>query len=250
MRVVRRWRPLAFGVGAYAVALIATAPATLADAGLARASEGRLRLAEAQGTLWSGKGQLEVRDPGGRTGLAKGLAWRLRPGALFLARLAYDVEFDPGPGPFPVTISRSRIELANADITLPAAALGLGVPKLATLELTGEVQLRVSSLSIERSATRGSATLQWRAAGSALSPVSPLGDYELRLEGEGPAVRATLRTLQGPLQLDGQGSWASGRTPVFLATARLPPQFQQRLAPFLRLVAVERGDGSFELQLK
>lgn len=246
---MKRWRRLAIGLGVYALALIATAPATLVDAGLQDASDGRLRLAEAQGTLWSGTGQLEIRDASGRARLAKRLAWRLRPGASLRARLAYEVELDPGTRPFDVTIFWSRIELANANISLPAAALDL-VPKLAPLELTGEMNLQVPSLSIGRSATRGSATLQWRAAGSALSPVSPLGDYELRLEGEGPAVRATLHTLQGPLQLDGQGSWPNGRKPVFLATAQMPPQFQQRLAPFLRLIAVERGDGSFEWQLK
>lgn len=245
-----RWRLLAVGIGAYAVALIATVPATLVDAGLQRASDGRLHLAEAQGTLWSGAGQLEIRAAGGHTGLAKRLAWRLRPGALLRARLAYEVELAPGGRPFPVTISWSRIEIAHADISLPAAALGLGVPKLAPLELTGEVRLQVPSLSIGRSATQGSATLQWRDAGSALSPVSPLGDYELRLEGKGPVVRITLHTLRGPLQLDGQGSWSNGHRPAFLAIAHLPPQFQQRLAPFLRLIAVERGDGSFELQFK
>ena len=67
---------------------------------------------------------------------------------------------------------------------------------------------------------------------------------------DGAAVQASLRTLQGPLQLDGQGSWTSGRNPVFQGTARVPPQHQQQLAPLLRLIAVERGEGSFELQLK
>jgi len=32
--------------------------------------------------------------------------------------------------------------------------------------------------------------------------------------------------------------------------ARVRPQHQQQLVPLLRLIAVERGDGSFELQLK
>ncbi|HVB49739.1 MAG TPA: type II secretion system protein N [Burkholderiales bacterium] len=245
-----RWWPLAVGLGAYAAALIATAPATLVDAGLRSESHGRLRLADARGTLWSGTGQFEIRDASGRTGLAQRLAWRFRPVALLRARLGYELELGPGQRAFPVSISRSRIELANADIGFPAAALGLGVPKLAPLELTGEVRLQVPSLSIGRRATLGSATLQWRAAGSALSPVSPLGDYELRLEGEGSVVHATLRTLQGPLQLTGQGSWADGREPVFHATARVPPEFEQRLAPFLRLIAVERGDGSFELRMQ
>ena len=247
---MKRWRPLAIGLGAYVLALLATAPATLVDAGLRRASDGRLRLAEARGTLWSGTGQLEIRDMRGRTGVAKTLAWRIAPGSLLRGRLVCEVGLEQTTRPFSVTLSLSRIELANADTNLPASALGLAVPKLAPLELTGEMQVRVSSLSIGRGTTRGSATLQWRAAGSALSPVSPLGDYELRIEGDGPAIRATLHTLQGPLRLDGKGSWSYGDSPAFLAIARVPPQHQQQLAPLLRLIAVERGDGSFELQLK
>jgi len=247
---MKRWSLLAIGLGAYAFALIATAPATLVDAGLRRASDGRLRLAEAQGTLWSGTGQLEIRDAGGRTGVAKTLDWRVVPGSLLRGHLVCEVGLDQAAKRFPVTISVSRIELANADISLPAAVLGLGVPKLAPLGLTGDVLVHVTTLSIGRSATRGGATLQWRSAGSALTPVSPLGDYELRIEGEGPVVRATLRTLQGPLQLDGKGSWTRSDSPAFLAIARVPAQHQQQLAPLLRLIAVERGDGSFELQLK
>jgi len=246
---MRGWL-LAAGTCSYAAALVAMAPATLADAALQDASGMRLRLAEARGTLWSGSGQIEIRDADGRKGLAKRVTWRLKPGSLLFARLAYEVELDPGPRSFPVTISWSRIELADADISLPAAALGLGVPRLAPLELTGEMRLKAASLSIERGAARGIATLQWHAAGSALAPVSPLGDYELRLAGDGAAIRATLHTLQGPLQIEGQGSWANGRAPLFLAIAQIAPQSRQQLAPFLRMMAVERGDGSFELQLK
>ena len=247
---MKRWSLLAIGLGAYALALVATAPATLVDAGLQRASHGRLRLAEAQGTLWSGSGQIEIRDTGGRTGVAKNLAWRVVPESLLRGHLVCEVGLEQATRRFPVTISLSRIELANADISLPAAVLGLGVPKLAPLGLTGDVLIHVASLSIARDGMEGNATLQWRAAGSALTPVSPLGDYELRLEWEGPAVRATLHTLQGPLRLDGKGSWTHGDSPAFLAIARVPPQHQQQLAPLLRLIAVERGEGRFELQLK
>ena len=127
--------------------------------------------------------------------------------------------------------------------------LGLGVPKLAPLGPTGDVLLHVASLTIERKEMRGNATLQWRDAGSVLAPISPLGDYELRLDGEGATVHAYLRTIQGPLRLEGKGSWANGNHPVFLATARVPAQHQQQLAPLLRLIAVDRGEGSFELQL-
>ena len=148
---VMRWSLLAIGLGAYALALIATAPATLADAGLQGASDGRLRLAEAQGTLWSGTGQIEVRDAGGRSGVAKSLAWRVLPESLLRGRLVCEVGLEQATTRFPVTISFSRIELADADITLPATALGLAVPELAPLQLTGDMKLHVARLVIGRS---------------------------------------------------------------------------------------------------
>jgi general secretion pathway protein N len=246
---MKRWSLLAIGLGAYVLVLVASTPATLVDAGLQRASHGRLRLAEAQGSLWSGSGQIEIRDTSGRTGVAKSLAWRVVPESLLRGHLVCEVELDQSAKRFPVTISLSRIELANADISLPATVLGLGVPKLAPLGLTGEVLIHVASLSIARDAMEGNATLQWRAAGSTLTPVSPLGDYEVRLDSEGTTVHAYLRTIEGPLQLDGKGSWTHGDNPAFLAMARVPPQHQQQLAPLLRLIAVERGEGRFELQL-
>ena len=93
---------------------------------------------------------------------------------------------------------------------MPASVLGLGVPKLAPLGLTGDVLIHVVRLTLAREAIDGTATLEWRAAGSSLTTVSPLGDYELRLDGEGTMVHAYLRTIEGPLRLDGKGSWRRG----------------------------------------
>jgi len=247
---VSRWQLIGLTLGAYALGLVATAPATLIDTHLRQASDSRMRLAEARGLLWSGTGQIEIRDANHRTGFARSVAWRVLPVHLLRGKLLYEVALDQDVKRFPVTISLSGINVADADINLPAGALGLAVPKLAPLELTGDVILHVARLAIARGMVQGNATLQWRAAGSAFAPVSPLGDYELRFEGNGSAVRASLRTLQGPLQLDGEGSWTRGHNPVFLGTARIPPQHQQQLAPLLRLIAIERGDGSFVLQLK
>ena len=244
-----RWRLIGFGLGAYALGLIAAAPATLIDSSLRQASSGGLRLAEASGTLWSGTGLIEIRDANRRSGIAKSIAWSVRPAYLLRGKLLYEVALDHAAQHFPVTISPSRIEVTDADVGLPAAALGLGVPKLSALQLTGDMLLHIARLAIGRGSVQGNATLQWQGAGSAFTRVSPLGDYEMRIEGDGSAVRASLRTLQGPLQLEGRGSWAAGRNLVFQGSARVPPQHEQQLSPLLRLIAVERGRGNFELQL-
>jgi general secretion pathway protein N len=245
-----RWPSLAFGLGVYAAALVALAPASLIDPRLEHASGGRLRLAEARGSLWAGSGWIEVRDAGGRSGIAKPIAWRVLPGSLLHGRLAAEIRPGRDDKPFALAISLSGIEIADAGVDLPAAALGLGVPKLAPLRLTGEVRVDIPRLSMERGRAEGDATLRWRAAGSALTPVSPLGEYEVHFKAVGSAVHAELRTLAGPLQLEGRGAWASGNPPSFLATARIPAQHQEQLSPLFRLIAVERGAGTFELQIK
>ena len=242
-----RWTAPALGLGAFAAALIAFAPATLVDARLERASGGRLRLAEAQGSLWSGAGWIEIRDAHGRAGVAKRLAWRVLPGSLLRARLVAEVELDQAARPFPVTISLSRIEIADAGIRVPAAVLGLGMPRIAPLRLTGDVLVDIPRLSVGRGRMDGDATLKWRAAGSALTPISPLGEYEVRFKAVGPAVHAALRTLEGPLQLEGKGTWSNGAAPSFLITARVPAQHREQLAPLLGLIAVQRGAGRFEV---
>ena len=245
-----RWPAPAFGLGVYAAALVALAPASLIDARLEQASGGRFRLAEAQGSLWAGSGWIEVRDASGRSGIAQRLAWRVLPESLLRARLMAEIRLDRADKPFPIAISLSRIEIADAGVDLPAAALGLGMPKLAPFRLTGEVRVDIPRLSLQRGRADGDATLRWRAAGSALTPVSPLGDYEVHFKAVGPVVHAELRTLAGPLQLDGKGTWANGAAPSFLATARVPPQHREQLAPLFRLIAVERGTGIFELQTR
>ncbi len=236
-------------LGAYLLALAVTAPATLIDAGLQRTSDGRLRLAEAHGTLWSGSGRIEFREGGGVNGISRRLDWRIAPAALLRGRVVCDVGLEQAAGRFPVTMTLSRIELAHADLSLPASVLGLVAPRLALLGLSGEVRIQVVDLSVARDGMYGGATLHWLAAGSTLTPIRPLGDYEILFAGRGRIIDASLRTLAGPLQLDGKGSWRQGDRPGFLAMARVPAQQQPQLAPLLRLIAIEREPGSFELQL-
>jgi len=246
---MRRWLPV-FGAAVYVAGLIAMAPATLLDARLAAASGGRLRLTDARGTVWSGQGVLELRDGAGRAGFAAPLAWRLGARSLLEARLVYGVRTGNPASRFKVALAPRRVEVEDADLRFPAQALGLAVPQLAVLELRGELRLHAARLSAGSRYLAGDATLVWRDAASALASIAPLGDYELRLEGTGDTVSATLRTLDGPLHLEGRTGWTLGTRPALAARAEIAPAQREALAPLLRLIAVEQGDGSFRLTLQ
>jgi general secretion pathway protein N len=246
---MKRWQWWAAALAIYGALLIALAPATLLDAVLRDASAGRLRLAAARGTLWAGSGQITLIDGARSSGLSQQIGWRFMPVALLRGYLSCELQLDGGRPPLTVMVYADRVELAPAEFSMPAAWLGSAIPKLAPLGLGGELQARVAGLVIRAGSVRGNATLRWRAASSLHAPVSPLGDYELVLADSANAVSARLRTLEGPLQLQGGGTWAHGARPVFAATARIASPQQERLTPFLRMIAVERGAGNFELQL-
>jgi general secretion pathway protein N len=245
-----RTKLLGVVVGAYALGLIATAPATLLDASLKHATDGRVRLAQAHGTLWSGTGQIEIVDVSQHSGVAKGVAWRVRPASLLRGKVVCEVVVDQATRNPLLTITFSGIEIADAEFSVPATVLGVGVPKLAPLRLGGELQLNIGRLSMTRGGMAGGVTLHWRVASSGLTTVAPLGDYELRFDDDGARGNAVLRTLRGPLQLEGKGAWAQDDIPAFPVSARIAPQYRSQLEPLLRLIARERGDGSFELQLR
>jgi general secretion pathway protein N len=244
-----RWRTLAIGLGFYAVGLITLAPASLLDSRLAQESHGRVRLAEARGTLWGGSGRLEVQNSDGRSAYSSALTWRFSLASFLRARLVYDVALGRPAVRFRLAASPSRVELARIDVHLPAGVLGLVVPKLAVLELSGDLRLQARDLIVGSGYLRGDASLRWLSAGSGLTPVSPLGAYELRVDGNGVSGQIRLHTLQGPLRLEGGTDWRSGERPTLVATALVPPEYRDKLSPLLRLIAVERGPGRFELRL-
>lgn len=247
-----KWRDIIVSVGVtlatFILFLVVLAPATLLDAGVQRATDGRLRLAQAHGTLWSGSGVLEIRDTVGKGGVGKDLSWVLQPRALLHEELGLMVNLDHASQPFPVNISACGIELSNVDFSLPASVLGVAVPRLAPLGLRGELAFHIAKFASAGQAISAKAVVTWKDAGSALTPVAPLGTYELRVESSAGLLNANLRTSSGPLQLDGKGSLRGGGPLELSARARVDAQHRSQLVPLLRLIAVERGNGEFALQ--
>ena len=248
-----RWIALALaGVLAIGITLVASAPASLADAAVARASLGRVRLADAQGSIWSGSARVVLGDAqeasAAGSGALRGLAvpgtvrWSLRALPLLLGLVDATVSVGEGRPPVQLSGHPAELRVGAGGIELPAVTLtGLGSP-WNTIRPTAALALQWEALTVRAGVLDGRAAIELRDLSSAMTPVRPLGTYRLAVEGNGRDVSLALRTLSGPLRLQGQGTWDRHAGVRFEAQAHAEGEDRLRLQSLLTLVGRRDGE--------
>lgn len=207
---------------------------------------GRLTLGDAQGTLWRGSAFVggAPGEGGAVTPLLPGrFAWSLSPLVLF-GRVHMELE-NPQALSRPVTIegSWSAWQVSPGELLLPAEGLaGLGAP-LNTLALSGAIKLTWNRLDLlrqeNRVAVQGRTVLSLADMGSRMSPVKPLGSYEMVMDWRGPQADLNLRTVRGALLLTGSGMLQNGRL-RFSGQATAADGYEETLGNMLNLLGQRR----------
>jgi len=252
----RGWRSLgwlALGLAVAATTLLAALPAAwIADA-VAGQTRNRLLLADAQGTLWQGSATLALSAGSGSetaTVLPGRLQWSLAFWPLFAGRLRVTLNHTEAmSGPVGLTVTPAGWQAQAGALRLPAALLeGLGAP-FNSLRPDGRMQLDWTALSGRFSArdsqVAGHLTVRLDNMSSAVSRLRPLGSYRAEIDWSGGAGRLQLRTVKGPLHLEGEG--ALGRQARFEGTAHADPDAANQLVGLLSLLG-RREDNVTRLQ--
>ena len=232
-----------------ALTVLAFCPAAWMAAVVESQTGGRLTLGDAQGTLWHGSAFIGGAPSGADpvTPLLPGrFEWRLSP-LVLLGQVDATVQNDEALTQ-PVTIVGSwyQWQVSGAAVSLPAERLaGLGAP-LNTIQPSGRMQLAWSPLQIMRQgnnvAVSGTTTLQMDDIASRLSPIKPLGAYQLIMDWRGQRAQLTLTTLKGPMLLSGKGTLTNGRM-QFSGKAEAEAGQEERLANLLNLLGQRRREG-------
>lgn len=243
------WRWALAGALAGALgALVLFAPAHWLAAALAAASQDRVLLHDARGTLWNGSAQLLLtggsasRD---RAALPGRIDWQLRPqpDGLRLQLQAACCTAAPLRARLQLRPSGIWLRLADGQSQWPAALLsGLGTP-WNTLQLQGQLALQTQALELHWAAGRmllaGQARLDAQAMSSRLSTLRPMGSYRLELQG-GEVPTLELSTLDGALQLSGSGHWVGQRL-RFAGQASAGPDREAALSNLLNIIGQRNG---------
>lgn len=253
-----RWAVMGLLMGLL-LALLVCAPARWLGAALAQATGGRVLLTQAHGVWWQGQAGLELAGGAGaqdRAALPGQLSWRLRPSTsgLHLSLQADCCMTTPWAMRLqPRWLGRLALEwaLETHQSQWPAALLvGLGTP-WNTLQLQATVSVQTSGLRVlfdqGRPKTEGQLLVELRDVSSRLSTLQPMGSYRFVWQGAGLAHSDahnsdTLRlsTVQGALQLHGQGQWLAGRL-RFSGEAQAAPGREDALANLMNILGRRQG---------
>jgi len=244
MRQALLW--IGLTVVAVAVTILVFLPAAWLGPMVERQTGGRLTLGDAQGTLWRGSAFVggAPGEGGAVTPLLPGrFSWRLSPLVLF-GQVSMELANDKALAqPVRISGSWSQWQVSAGELLLPAEGLaGLGAP-LNTLAPSGVIRLSWNLLDIARQgqavAVQGRTVLSLTDMGSRMSPVKPLGSYELAMDWRGQRADLGLRTVRGALLLSGSGTLENGRL-RFSGQAQAAEGYEDSLGNLLNLLGQRR----------
>ena len=226
------------------VAFAWLAPASLVDERVASASGGRVRLADAAGTVWHGAGVLT--DAQGRWRIP--LAWRVD--ALPLARGALSLTLVPAAGDDPqgaLVADSDTLRITGLRVAIPAAALETLWPRPPVPRLDGVLSLDAPAFTTDGRKADGAFDLRWsRASVSFAGLRASLGTVEARAQPAQDALLIALSNQGGDVTLRGNATLRNDSVAVD-ATLTPLPTLAPAVAAGLRALGPADPDGTVHL---
>lgn len=244
------WPWLASGAAAVCATLLVLAPEDWVAPYAAQATQGRMRLVDAAGSLWQGSAVLALTpgaDPAGAALLPGRIEWHTAFCPLLTGRLQLRLhQTEAMPDDITLNAGLRGAELSAGSAHLPASLLtGLGAP-FNTLDLQADVHARWDDWRWFGQNGFGHLSVTVDDAASRVSTIRPLGSYRVDIEAQGRQGTLALATLKGPLTLTGRGSLGGGGV-SFAGQASATPETQDSLAGLLNLLGRPAGNGAVTL---
>lgn len=251
--VLWRWSAAGVALGVL-VACVAFAPARWLAHATHALSQGHVQLLESTGTVWDGDARLLLTGGEGSHSAASlpgRLHWtsRLHWNALELELQApcctvnaLQLRLQPWLQAAPSMVGWT-LEAGSHQSDWPADLLsGLGTP-WNTVRPEGTLHLNTPGLKLTSASNhwslQGSVALDAQVIASRLSTLHPLGHYRLDLRG-GTTPELTLSTLDGALQVQGQGQHIAGQW-RFQGQAQATPEHAPELDNLLNILGRRQG---------
>ncbi|MDH5633668.1 MAG: type II secretion system protein N [Gammaproteobacteria bacterium] len=245
---------VATGLLFYVVFIIIYAPASLLAWAMEKAGISSFILQQPNGTVWHGHGLIATPAGSNQAAVITRVEWRIRPFHLLLGKLKTSLTFSDEAlmGKATVSITPGTLLIDKLKLAAPASTVGLIYAPASLLSLSGNITVTANTFSLSRKQFLGTATLTWRDAGSALTPVNPLGNFEFGATSDKTGNKASIRgkNLDGPLVFSINGNWDIGGSQMLNLNGFIQPgERKQELEPLLRMIGNDNGGGRRNINL-
>jgi general secretion pathway protein N len=229
-------------------------PASWVGRALASQTECRVMLQQATGTIWQGSAALAFSELNATEGacreplaVTERFHWTSSC-AISSLSCATKLQFIALDKPQLIQWQLRKTQIAANEVKLPAIVLeGLGNP-WSTLRPRGQLGARWTDLVLggifgskgDTSSHSGVIRIIISNLSSPISPIKPLGAYEISANIGDEGLNWNLSTTSGPLLLRGQGDMKSGLH--FVGEASASPEAQDSLVGLLALLGKKEGD--------
>lgn len=180
----------------FVLGLLVQAPAAWMDVFLSKLSHGVLRVANTEGSLWRGRGELRLvpsalqadprteQDNSNSFVVAKPVGWSLSLGLSGLGLQLSGPAFSGLIAQTPLSIGLSGLSIPDGQLGLPALPLEQAGTVFAMLKPQANLQVRWSGFQARQAAVdQRVLVVDFNDFGTSLSPIKPLGSYRLTLSG-------------------------------------------------------------------
>ena len=228
------------------VALVMLAPASLLDNRLERATGGQVRLADATGTAWNGRGAITNAQ---RT-WSLPVGWTIDPRSIVRGEPAITLRAaDGGDVPRGESALRSgAIALDGVSFTVPAAMLNGSLAPGSTLAFGGNIAFDAQHAGWSDQGGDGAATVRWGGARAATAVGTvALGTVTANFAPRGDRFVGRVENRGGDVRVDGDIALGNADIDVNLTITPLPTT-PPALARALGALGTPDGTGAVRLQ--
>lgn len=224
----------------FIVTLIRNVPTWVLGNAISHYSSEKVKLYNQTGTFWNGSGLLVANDPHTTHSAPLLLIdWKIKLGLKkFIA-----INFNIGDTQIAeVYLNSKGINLDNLNLSLSLSQVSQLSGVIKDLGLSGNMHLTASHLAIGKIFT-GNFNIDFTDISSSLSPVNPLGNYQIDLDAATGNI--TVHTNgDSTLILNGSGNMNS-----LTLNAKIAPSKTEKMQQFITVMGIPKPDGSYEMKI-
>lgn len=220
--------------------LIKEIPSNMLGRIITHYSKGYLQLYNPSGTFWQGNGLLAVANS--KTGELSPLLlinWDIKIGFKKFINIDFNVDKSSIANLY---IDKTGAHLDNLDIILSVTQVSQLVEIINSLGLSGNLEIMAKHINIGKNID-GTLNISITQVSSSISPVNPLGTYQMKFNLADGAIDITSDSSSN-LSINGSGN-LQGLT----LSCKVLPSKKDKMLEFITVMGIPRPDGSYAMKV-